>query len=102
MVAEFAIYPMGEIHLTQVVVDLVAILKKTGLTYQVGPMGTSIEGKASEVFGVLEKCFNQINQKYDRVIMNVSLDSKISEEKHRMESMVNQVLSRAGERSQHF
>ena len=102
MVAEFAIYPMGEIHLSQIIAELVKEIKKEGLAFRVGPMGTSIEGEPSQVFEVIQKCFRYVEQNYKRVIMNVTLDSNPTTKNKVMDGMVESVINKVVGHSPHF
>lgn len=102
MVAEFAIYPMGEVHFSEVIAKMIEELKSSGIAYRIGPMGTSIEGEPTQVFEVLERCFEFIDKRYKRVIMNITLDNKPSIMNQVMDGMVESVLSKVEGHSQHF
>lgn len=94
MIAEFAIYPMGQLHYSQIIADVIQEVKRLGLEYRVGPMGTSIEGEADELFDTIQRCFQLVDKSYDRVIMQVTFDNKGLSKSHVMEGMVNSVLSK--------
>jgi len=97
MVAEFAIYPMGESHYSKIIAEVVQEIKNSGLEFRLGPMGTSIEGEADELFHVIQKCFQLVDKSHDRVIMQATFDNKDISKRHVMEGMVKSVLSKVGE-----
>ncbi len=71
----FSIFPLdkGE-SLSQYVARAVKIIKDSGLPYELGPMGTSIEGEWDEVMDVVNRCFEELQKDCNRVYMGISGD----------------------------
>jgi len=74
-IVDFSIVPMdkGE-SISPYVARAVAIIKKCGLSYRFGPMGTSIEGDWPAVMGVVEQCFEALKKDCNRVYMTIKVD----------------------------
>ena len=74
-IIDFSIVPMdkGE-SVSPYVARAVAIIKKSGLSYRFGPMGTSIEGECPEVMAVVEQCFEALKKDCNRVYMTIKVD----------------------------
>lgn len=75
MMAEIAVYPLKQDHLSPAVAKALEEIKKCEVQYQLGPMSTSIEGTADQVFLALRKVYEKLAHSEERVFMNVSLDS---------------------------
>ncbi len=57
MVAWFSIAPDdGTGSYSQYVADAIALLKKAGLTYRLGAMGTEVEGPRDKVYSAIAQC----------------------------------------------
>jgi uncharacterized protein (TIGR00106 family) len=56
VLAEFAIYPLGEEHLAAAVARAVEVLRDSGLAYRVGPMSTCVEGDWDRVLAAIRRC----------------------------------------------
>ncbi len=50
------------------------IIDKSGLKYQLTPMGTIIEGEIDEVLAVMQKCLEALAEDCDRVTCTAKLD----------------------------
>lgn len=94
MIAEFAVYPLGKTHHSQTIAEVVKEVQKSGLEYQVGPMGTSIEGEMEKVFQTLQNCFRVLYQSNERVLMNVSVDNKPTPSLNELEDRVESVMKK--------
>ncbi len=72
---EFAMYPVnkGE-SLSAYVARSLDIIDKSGLTYQLTPMGTILEGEWEEVMGVVTKCFEAMRADCPRVEVALKVD----------------------------
>jgi uncharacterized protein (TIGR00106 family) len=84
MIVEFSIMPVGKGEsLSQDVAEAIKIIKEGGLPYQLGPMGTCIEGEWEQVMEVINKCRKKLHEKYRRVYIVIKIDDK--------EGAVNQI-----------
>jgi len=75
VLVNFSIFPInrGE-SLSPFVAKAVGIIEASGLSYQLGPMGTAIEGEWSEVIQVVSSCFEALQADSDRIYMTVHAD----------------------------
>jgi uncharacterized protein YqgV (UPF0045/DUF77 family) len=64
------------------------------VNYQLGPMGTSVEGDVDKVFETLKKCFQLVQGNNSRIVMSVTLDSKETQSPFPMEERVTSVLNK--------
>ena len=72
---QFSIFPVDKgDSLSNYVKDAVKIIAESGLTYKLGPMGTSIEGDWQDIIKVITQCFDQIKKESKRVYMTLSVD----------------------------
>ncbi|NBX69184.1 MAG: hypothetical protein EBR01_09515 [Proteobacteria bacterium] len=96
MIAEFSIYPMGKLHYTDVLARMIEELKISGLEYQLGPMGTSIQGSRDQVFDAIERCLELAKNFSERVVMHVAIDFKETSDEHlvtRVEKVMGQLAN---------
>ena len=75
MLVDFSIFPIdkGE-SLTPYVAKAVSIIKNSNLVYELGPMGTSIEGEWDEIIGVIDVCFKALKKDSSRIYMTIKAD----------------------------
>lgn len=93
VLADLSLFPIGKgesVH--NDVTRAVRIIRDSGLTYRLGPMGTTIEGDYDQVMGVVRQCFEELRRDCDRIYMTVKLDYRSSGE-NRLESKVATVTS---------
>lgn len=78
VIIDFSIFPMdkGTKSLSPYVARAVTIVRDSGLPYQLGPMGTAIEGEWEEVMQVIDKCYKELEPDSDRIYMNIKVDSR--------------------------
>ena len=72
---EFSMTPMtkGE-SVSAFVARSLDIIDRSGLPYQLTPMGTIIEGEWDEVMGVVTACFKALEPDCTRIGMNLKVD----------------------------
>lgn len=72
---EFSMSPFdkGE-SVGQYVARSLDIIDKSGLPYQLTPMGTIIEGEWDEVMAVVTACFERMKQDCNRVSTSIRID----------------------------
>ena len=74
---EFAMAPRGVGEsLTPYVARILDIIDKSGLAYQLTPMGTIIEGEWDAVMGVVTACFKALEKDCPRIGVNLKVDWK--------------------------
>lgn len=75
MIVEFSIVPIGRgIHLSKAIAELIKIVERSGVDYQLTPMGTIIEGDWDTVMGVIKKCHLRALSDARRVVTNIRID----------------------------
>jgi uncharacterized protein (TIGR00106 family) len=91
VVAELAIFPLdqGE-SVAAYVAKAVRVIENSGLTYQLGPMATTVEGPWHEVWKVVDACFKALADEADRLIVNFRADFRKGRE-GRLQSKVESV-----------
>jgi uncharacterized protein (TIGR00106 family) len=76
VIVELGIFPMGAHEsLSPAVAKAVRIIRDSGLPYQLGPMGTCIEGEYHQVMAVVGQCFDVLEQDgHERIYMTIKAD----------------------------
>ena len=77
VLAQFSIFPLdkGE-SVSAYVSRAVGIIEQSGLTYRLGPMGTSIEGEWSAILAVVTECLEAMSEESNRVYMVLAADCR--------------------------
>ena len=74
---EFAMAPRGVGEsLSAHVARILDIIDKSGLAYQLTPMGTIIEGEWDEAMAVVNACFKALEKDSPRIGVNIKADWK--------------------------
>lgn len=72
---EFAMAPTGKGEsLSPFVARILDLIDKSGLPYQLTPMGTILEGDFDAVMGVVGACFRELQRDCSRISMNLKMD----------------------------
>lgn len=72
---EFAMSPGGKGEsVSEYVARIIDIIDKSGVPYQLTPMGTILEGEWDEVMGVVASCFKALQADCTRIGMNLKMD----------------------------
>ena len=73
--AELSIFPLGKgASLSPFVAKVVKIIQDSGLDYELGAMGSCIEGEWDEVMNVVDKCFKAMEADSERIYINLKID----------------------------
>ena len=75
LLIDFSMFPLdkGE-SVSPYVARLVRVIRESGLSHKLGPMGTSIEGEWRQVMAVLAHCFEELSADCDRVYFTIKGD----------------------------
>ena len=93
---EFAMYPVGKGEsLSPYVARSLDIIDRSGVAYQLTPMGTILEGEWNEVMTVVTQCFEAMRADCPRVEVALKVDYREGEAS-RLESKVASVEDRLG------
>lgn len=80
-IAEIALFPMDKgVHLGEHVSKAVTVIRESGLSFKVGPMGTCIEGPWEQVIAVVDRCVRALKEESDRVYCVIKVDYATGEE----------------------
>lgn len=72
---EFAMAPSGKGEsVSEYVARVLDLVDKSGLPYQLTPMGTIIEGDWDEAMGLLTSCFKALQHDCTRIGLNLKVD----------------------------
>ncbi len=93
---EFSMSPYGKGEsLSPYVARSLDIIDKSGLPYQLTPMGTIIEGEWDEVMAVVSACFAAMRTDCGRIGAQIKIDYRAGDE-HRMQSKIDAVEAKVG------
>jgi uncharacterized protein (TIGR00106 family) len=80
MIAEFSIFPVGkDVSLSPYVAECVKLVKRSGLPYELTPMGTIIQGDHDEVMSVISACHKKVMSMSSRVVTSIKIDDRRNE-----------------------
>ncbi len=75
VLAELSIFPMDKgTSLGSYVARAVQVIRNSGLEYQLGPMGTCLQGEWAEVMQTVQECFQELEKDCDRIYLTLKLD----------------------------
>jgi uncharacterized protein (TIGR00106 family) len=95
-IVDLSVVPVGtkSPSVSEYVRKCVQIIKKSGLKYQVGPMGTSIEGELSDIFELILQIHKaQFKLGAKRILTTIKIDER-RDKKQTMEDKVKAVTER--------
>jgi uncharacterized protein (TIGR00106 family) len=93
---EFAMTPTGKGEsFTADVARILDVIDRSGVTYQLTPMGTILEGSWDDVMKVVGDCFRALEPDCPRIGMNLKMDYRVGNES-RLKSKVETVEKRLG------
>lgn len=97
---EFAMTPGGKGEsVSEYVARLLDIIDRSGLPYQLTPMGTILEGEWDAVMAVVTACFRALEPDCTRIGMNLKLDyragpaGRLTQKTARVEERLGRKLS---------
>jgi uncharacterized protein (TIGR00106 family) len=90
MIVQFSVNPMDSEHISEDIGKITAYLDKVGLDYDVGPIGTSIQGEWDTIMPVIQKCHQMIIRDHARVLTTITIDDHKYKE-HSLETSVASV-----------
>ena len=78
MIAELAIFPVSEgTSLSDYVAEILKIIHKSGLKYELHSMGTNVEGNIEDIAAVVKKCHERLKEMgCDRISTNIKIDER--------------------------
>ena len=93
---EFAMAPHGQGEsLSAHVARILDLIDKSGVPYQLTPMGTILEGEWDQVMGVVSACFRELERDCQRIGVNLKVDYRQGPER-RLASKIAKVEQTLG------
>jgi uncharacterized protein (TIGR00106 family) len=91
MLVEFSVVPLGKGEsVSEYVAECMRIVKASGISHQLTPMATIIEGEQEEVMKVIMDCHQRVLGMSERVITSIKIDDRKGREnaiKQKMDSV---------------
>ena len=95
---EFMMSPTGKGEsLSPYIARILKIVDQSGVTYQLTPMGTILEGEWDEVMGVVSACFKELRRDCNRIGAHIKIDYRQGSQS-RMKSKITRVEDRLGKK----
>ncbi len=77
MLVEFSVVPMGKGEsVSEYVAECIKIVKASGVSHQLTPMGTVLEGEGDQVMKVVMDCHQRVLDMSERVITSIKIDDR--------------------------
>ncbi|GFK94717.1 hypothetical protein NNJEOMEG_02564 [Fundidesulfovibrio magnetotacticus] len=77
VLAELSLFPVGAgASLAPHVARALRVIEASGLPYELGPMGTCIEGEWDEVMAVVGACYQAVQEGQERVYLTLKMDCR--------------------------
>jgi uncharacterized protein (TIGR00106 family) len=93
---EFSMAPHGQGEsLSAHVARILDVIDRSGVPYQLTPMGTILEGEWEQVIGVVTACFRTLQADCPRIGMNLKMDYRAGPES-RLRSKIEKVEQQLG------
>lgn len=91
VIVDLSIFPLDKGHeYSEHVARVIRIIRESGVSHQLGCMGTALEGGYDEVMDVVGQCFKALEQDSDRVYLALKMDYRKGRERG-MEGKVRSV-----------
>jgi uncharacterized protein (TIGR00106 family) len=74
MLFELSIMPLGDVHLSDEIAQILEVIESSGLPYQLTPGSTYIEGSWDEVLPVIRACHDTARRSSRHVITSVRIE----------------------------
>lgn len=95
---EFSMIPLDKgPSFSSYVAQTIDIVDKSGLAYQLTPMGTVVEGELSELLALLERAFRHLEAQSERISLSVKFDHRAGPS-GRITSKIESVEAKLGRR----
>jgi uncharacterized protein (TIGR00106 family) len=96
MMMEFSVTPLDQgASISPYVARCVDLVDRSGLAYQLTPMGTVVEGQLDQLLGVLQQCVDALAADCERVTCAMKLDYRRGADS-RLQSKIQSIEERLG------
>lgn len=97
MIAVFTVVPHGKESLSEDVAQVIDIIDRSGVDYQLTSMGTIVEGEPDEVWTLIRQCHEKMKTLSRRVSTHITIDDR-QDEKGALQSKVSDIEQHLGRR----
>jgi len=88
---EFSMAPLGQGEsVSAQVARVLDVIDRSGIRYQLTPMGTILEGEWAQVMAVVSSCFDQLKTDCSRISVQIKVDYRAGTES-RMDAKTERV-----------
>ena len=96
MLFEISVIPLGgDIHLSDELGDVLSVIDRSGLRYQLGPGSTCIEGEWDEAMALIRDCHAEARRRSKHVITLIKVEDDEGQ-RDKLRSNVRSVEEKAG------
>lgn len=75
VIIEFSIFPLDKgVSLSPYVARALKMIQDSGLSYELNPMGTCVEGEWNDVMALVDRCFQTLEQDCSRINLSLKAD----------------------------
>jgi uncharacterized protein (TIGR00106 family) len=75
VILEISILPLGgSEHLSEPIASFLKVIQEEGIPFELGPMGTTLEGEWGKLFSAIEKGCKELLRNYPRVYGVIKFD----------------------------
>ncbi|MFP4480685.1 MAG: MTH1187 family thiamine-binding protein [Desulfohalobiaceae bacterium] len=75
--AELSIFPLDKgVSLGPYVARVLKVIQNSGLEYELGPMGTCLQGEFEQVMQTVKDCYQELEQDCQRVYLTLKMDCR--------------------------
>jgi len=93
---EFSMSPLDKgDSLSRYVARSLDLIDKSGLPYQLTPMGTIVEGEWEELMALVTSCYKTMRQDCDRISTSIKIDYRAGKS-GRLKSKIRSIESKLG------
>ena len=93
---EFSMSPLDQgVSLSPYVARSLDIIDRSGLPYQLTPMGTIVEGEWDQVMALVTACYQRMSQDCERISPSIKIDYRAGKS-GRLKSKIEAVESQLG------
>ena len=77
MLASFSVVPVGNNEeLKQDIAAILELIDRSGLSYKLGAMQTTVEGDEAAVMNLIMSCHRKMRERANRVLTHITIDDR--------------------------
>jgi uncharacterized protein (TIGR00106 family) len=79
MLADLSIFPLGQAHASDELAEVIDLIDASGLSYQLTPTGTCIEGSWEDIMDVARRCHERVKRQAPHVLTMIRIEDDFDE-----------------------